>query len=134
MNPIELESFRDKIRFLESFLYPRDTVEIEIFKTGLDKTLKNVLKLTLFGAAVWTRWPLEVPFELSFPVNPSFSAGDSPQTVYVFPETQCAYSGIELQLGFEQKLFWMLYNPVRTPQYYLHITVLPQVQPMVVAS
>ena len=48
MNPTELESFRDKIQS-ESFSYPRETVELKIFKTGLDKTLNNVLKLTLFG-------------------------------------------------------------------------------------
>ena len=128
--PLNLSPSEKKIQFLESFSYRRETVELEVFKTGLDKTLNNVLKLTLFGAAVWTRWPLEVPFKLNFPVNTSFSARDSAQTVSVFPETQCTYSDIELQLGFEQKLFWMLYNPVHTRQYYLHITVLPHIQPM----
>lgn len=132
--PLNLSPSEIKIEFLQSFSYPRETVELKIFKTGLDKTLNNVLTLTLFEAAVWTRWPLETPFKLNFPVNLSLSAGESPQTVSIFPETQCTCSDIKLQLGFEQKLLWMLYSPVHAPQYYLHIRVLPHVQPMMDAS
>lgn len=47
---LELESFKDKISFLESFSYSRETVELKIFKSDLGKTLNNILKLTLFGA------------------------------------------------------------------------------------
>lgn len=81
---------------------------MENFRTGLAKTMNSILNLTLFAVAIWTRWPLEVPFNLNFPVNPSFFSWDAPQMVSIFSKMPCLYSDIELQLSFQQKLFWVL--------------------------